>query len=50
MSGEASSYVQGGVYKLFPQAEIKVIAEAGHWLQAEQPELFCSAVDKFLHA
>lgn len=51
LSGETSSYVQeDSVYKLFPQAKIKVIAGAGHWLQAEQPELFCKAVDRFLHA
>jgi pimeloyl-ACP methyl ester carboxylesterase len=50
LAGETSSYVQEDcVYKLFPQAEIKVIKGAGHWLQAEQPELFCMAVDEFLH-
>ncbi len=51
LSGETSSYVQEeSVYQLFPQADIKVIAGAGHWLQVEQPELFCQAVDAFLHA
>ncbi|BCG63357.1 MAG: esterase [Methyloprofundus sp.] len=51
LAGETSSYVQeDSVYKLFPQADIKVIAGAGHWLQAEQPELFCVAVDEFLRA
>jgi pimeloyl-ACP methyl ester carboxylesterase len=34
--------------ELFPQSEIKTIAEAGHWLHADQPEEFLRLVLSFL--
>jgi len=49
LAGEASKYIdQQSVEQLFLQAEIKSIAQAGHWLHAEQPEAFCDAVNAFL--
>ena len=49
LAGETSNYIdQDSVNKLFPNAEIKMIAGAGHWLHAQQPEAFCDAVDEFL--
>ncbi|GFO72337.1 esterase [Bathymodiolus japonicus methanotrophic gill symbiont] len=50
LAGEKSNYIdQQSVKKLFPNAVIKTIDGAGHWLHAEQPELFCDAVNEFLH-
>jgi len=49
LAGETSSYIaKESVNNLFPNAEIKTIAKAGHWLHAEQPEAFCEAVNRFL--
>ncbi|RLA24663.1 MAG: alpha/beta hydrolase, partial [Gammaproteobacteria bacterium] len=49
LAGETSKYIdQQSVEQLFLQAEIKSIAQAGHWLHAEQPEAFCDAVNAFL--
>ena len=51
LAGETSNYIaQESVYNLFPGAEIKTIANAGHWLHAEQPVAFCEAVNTFLAA
>ncbi|OQK18462.1 alpha/beta hydrolase [Methyloprofundus sedimenti] len=48
LAGETSNYVaKENVYNLFPKAEIKTIAKAGHWLHAEQPDAFCDAVKAF---
>ena len=50
LAGETSNYIaKESVYNLFPNAEIKTIAKAGHWLHAEQPEEFCKAVNEFLN-
>lgn len=49
LAGETSSYIaKESVNNLFPNAEVKTIAKAGHWLHAEQPEAFCEAVNRFL--
>ncbi len=49
LGGETSDYiVKESVYNLFPNAEIRMIAKAGHWLHAEQPKEFCEAVCAFL--
>ena len=49
LAGETSNYiVKESVSNLFPNAEIKKIAKAGHWLHAEQPDAFCAAVNTFL--
>ena len=49
LAGETSNYIgKESVSNLFPNAEIKTIAKAGHWLHAEQPDAFCAAVNTFL--
>jgi len=36
------------ILALFPKAEFETIDDAGHWVHAEQPELFQAMVHKFL--
>lgn len=36
------------IQKIFPYADIETIPEAGHWLHAEQPELFLKKVRDFI--
>jgi len=36
------------IYKIFPQAEIEIIPNSGHWLHAEQPEIFIDKIRNFL--
>lgn len=36
------------ISKLFPQAGIAAIPDAGHWVHADAPEKFCELVAKFL--
>jgi esterase len=33
---------------LLPNAQLKIMADCGHWLHAEKPELFCRLVTRFL--
>ncbi len=50
--GENSNYILDedihDIKKQFPLAEIVSIPQAGHWVHAEQRELFVQAVDQFL--
>ena len=50
--GTCSDYVRSEhrpiIKNLFPRAEFAEIAEAGHWVHAEQPVAFLAAVDAFL--
>lgn len=50
--GEASDYVtadaQDAIRRYFPNARLHGIAGAGHWLHAEQPQAFASALGDFL--
>ncbi|MCU0783562.1 MAG: alpha/beta fold hydrolase [Verrucomicrobia bacterium] len=50
--GEQSDYVPAAdkdlIRRLFPRAEFCVIAGAGHWVQADQPEMFYASGLKFL--
>ena len=50
--GERSDYVPATdnelIRRLFPRAEFCVIADAGHWVHADQPEAVFTAVLKFL--
>lgn len=52
LRGGASAYAAGPTHDAirarFPAARIETIAEAGHWLHAEKPELFLAAVEAFL--
>lgn len=50
--GGASKYIQekdeASIQKHFPQAVIETIPNAGHWLHAENPQLFFEIVSGFL--
>lgn len=49
--GEASDYVTGhqpAIQRLFPQARLCPVAEAGHWVYAERPEQFLACLLPFL--
>ena len=52
IKGGASDYIlpehQDDVLKLFPQAQVRVINGAGHWLHAEKPELVARTIQRFL--
>ena len=52
IKGENSDYISEPdfpvIKKIFPVAEIVTISNAGHWLHAEQPELFLKNVNYFL--
>ena len=36
------------IKELFPNAELKTVDEAGHWIHAERPIEFMDIVKKFL--
>ena len=50
--GTESSYVrpdmQTTIRRYFPSAELRSIPQAGHWLHAEQPQLFADELQRFL--
>ena len=50
--GGNSDYIQAehrdAVTGYFPNVDLKVIPEAGHWLHAEKPELFARICQRFL--
>jgi len=50
--GGLSKYIQernfDAIYKQFPNAKIETIANASHWLHAEQPQQFADLVTQFL--
>ena len=50
--GEKSDYVSAEdlpeIKRLFPEAEVATIHDAGHWLHAEAPEIFLKHVCDFL--
>lgn len=52
LAGANSDYVKpadrDGIGKLFSRADIRTIADAGHWLHAEQPTAFLAHVQQFL--
>ncbi len=49
LGGEDSNYVNAEqISELFPNANLSVIAEAGHWLHVQQPVEFLRLVDAFL--
>ena len=54
LRGATSAYVAPDseplIYRLFPAATIDTVADAGHWLHAEQPRATESAIRKFLGA
>jgi pimeloyl-ACP methyl ester carboxylesterase len=52
IKGENSEYILDEdrkiIAKIFPFAFIKTIPNAGHWLHAEQPELFLKEINNFI--
>lgn len=52
IKGENSKYIQTEDYtsikQIYPDALIKVIPDAGHWLHAEQPQLFMEVLEQFM--
>lgn len=52
LAGEKSDYVQADhhpeIKRLFPEAEIKIIHGAAHWIHADQPEAVIEAFREFL--
>jgi pimeloyl-ACP methyl ester carboxylesterase len=36
------------IHRLFPNAQIVTIDQAGHWLHADQPDAFAAAVERAL--
>ena len=52
LKGEKSEYIQDQdkqlISKIFPYADIEIIPNAGHWLHAEQPELFLKKIKNFV--
>ena len=52
LAGAASDYVRPDhatvIERYFPNAEIRRIGGAGHWVHAERPEAFLAEVEKFL--
>ena len=52
LKGETSAYIQDKhrpiIEQMFPRVQLQVVANAGHWLHAEQPQAVNSAVAAFL--
>jgi len=52
LKGEESNYIKAKdlprIKELFPDSQVITIPKAGHWLHAQQPELFTSKVLEFL--
>jgi len=50
--GEKSDYIRAGdedgIRKLFPNAKIETVADAGHWVHSEKPEEFMRLILEFL--
>jgi pimeloyl-ACP methyl ester carboxylesterase len=53
IKGENSNYILpedfSSIRRIYPQAIIKEIPNAGHWLHAEQPQLFMEVLEQFLN-
>ena len=52
IKGQTSDYIlkkhEKQMFKLFPNAQVEEIKDAGHWLHTQQPEFFQSMIYKFL--
>lgn len=50
--GEKSNYIQDSdwqnILKLFPQAHLETVSNAGHWVHADQPQALLEMVQSFL--
>ncbi|HAH22325.1 MAG TPA: alpha/beta hydrolase [Prolixibacteraceae bacterium] len=53
IKGENSNYILPEDYpsirRIYPEAIIRVIPHSGHWLHAEQPQLFMEVLEEFLN-
>lgn len=53
LGGSRSDYIRDEhhpvIRRLFPRAEIETIADAGHWVHADQPDSFVERAALFLH-
>ena len=54
LKGEKSHYIKEEhhheIFRLFPNADIQEIKNAGHWLHADQPGLFVEKVAEFIES
>lgn len=54
VKGSESNYIQAKhkqeILELFPQAQVKIIMQAGHWLHADKPQAFQKIALDFLQA
>lgn len=52
IKGQKSNYIlpedYASIRRIYPEAQIEEIPNAGHWLHAEQPQLFMEVLYKFL--
>ena len=52
IKGGDSAYIQekhrGDIQRLFPQADLKIITDTGHWLHAEKADTFAALSRRFL--
>lgn len=52
IKGEKSPYIgqddEKKIKEIYPDARIDVIPNAGHWLHAEQPQLFMESLERFI--
>jgi len=49
LAGSESSFVKAEDIKLlFPEAKLRIIDDAGHWLHVQQPQTFIEHVQEFL--
>jgi esterase len=50
--GERSPYVDdqraAGIAAMFPAADLETLADAGHWLHADQPEVFTTLIEAYI--
>lgn len=53
LKGENSNYIRekdmGMIKTLFPQYQLNIIENAGHWIHADNPDRFYTVVNQFLH-
>lgn len=54
IKGGNSPYIEAkhktAILKLFPNAQVRVITDTGHWLHAEKPQIFSAIVKRFFNA
>ncbi|MAZ05344.1 alpha/beta fold hydrolase [Marinobacter sp. SS8-8] len=54
LKGSDSAYIQdkhrGDIQRLFPQAQLRIIQDTGHWLHAEKADTFAALCLRFLSA